>query len=245
MSGVINNVISFFRADSRPLLLALLLHGVLLLALLTTKIPQLAQAPQSAAIVSYLYQPQPSIPSETAQASANDMPTEPGPESETVAPVLQSTAPEVTPQKPTDQVQGATESAPDVASTPLAGAEAPTATNARPSLTQRALNQAATVNPAAVEQAATASYQQLLQAQQRPKITVEKRYQQLSSDPAGQVVAQLDDGRQLIRSKGGCRIADPSKDGFDALMALKTVPCGDEENSSALLQQALEKHIKR
>src|SRR5690606_30308931 len=98
---------------------------------------------------------------------------------------------------------------------------------------------------AAVEQAAAASYQQLLQAQQRPKITVEKRHQQLSSDPAGQVIAQLDDGRQLIRSKGGCRIADPSKDGFDALMALKTVPCGDEENSSALLQQALEKHIKR
>lgn len=241
MSGVINNVISFFRADSRPLLLTLLLHGVLLLALLTTKIPQLAQAPQSAAIVSYLYQPQPSIPSETAQASANDMPTEP----ESVAPVLQSTAPEVTPQKPTDQAQGATESVPDIASTPLAGAKAPAAAIPSPNLAQRALNQAATVNPAAVEQAATASYQQLLQAQQRPKITVEKRHQQLSSDPAGQVVAQLDDGRQLIRSKGGCRIADPSKDGFDALMALKTVPCGDEENSSALLQQALEKHIKR
>ena len=219
---------------------------ILLLALLTTKIPQLARAPQSAAIISYLYQPQPSIPSETAQASANDMPTEPGPESETVAPVLQSTTPEVTPQKPTDQVQDVTESAPDVASTPLAGAEAPTAAIPRPSLAQRALHKAATVNPAAVEQAAAASYQQLLQAQQRPKITVEKHHQQLSSDPAGQVVAQLDDGRQLIRSKGGCRIADPSKDGFDALMAANAVvPCGDEESSSALLQQALEKHIKR
>src|SRR5690606_38832589 len=114
------------------------------------------------------------------------------------------------------------------------------------SLVQRALNQAATVNPAAIDQAAAASYQQLLQAQQQPKITVEKRHQQLTTDPAGQVFAQLNDGRQLIRVKGGCRMADPGKEGFDALMAANAVvPCGDEEDSSALLKQALEKHIKR
>ncbi|QBL08061.1 hypothetical protein E0Z06_00305 [Rheinheimera sp. D18] len=243
MSGVINNVISVIRADNRPLLLALLLHGVLLLVLLTTKIPQLAQALEPEAIVSYLYQPQPPVPSDIAQPSVNDMPTEP----EVVAPVPQSTAPEVTPQKPTGQTQGVTESLPDIASTQLLGAEAPTAAIIpRPSLAQRALNKAATVNPASIEQAAAASYQQLLQAQQQPKITVEKRHQQLSIDPARQVFAQLNNGQQLIRTKGGCRFADPTKEGFDALMvANAVVPCGDEEHSSALLKQALEKHIKR
>lgn len=242
MSSVIDNVISVVRADSRSLLLALLLHGVLLLGLLTTKIPQPAQAPESEAIVSYLYQPKPFVPSDIAQASANDMPTEP----EIVAPVLQSTVPEVTPQKPTDQAQRVTESLSDVASIQLPGAEVPAAAIPRPGLAQRALNKAATINPAAIEQAAAASYQQLLQAQQRPKTTVEKRHQQLSIDPAGQVFAQLDNGLQLIRTKGGCRFADPSKDGFDALMAANAVvPCGDEENSSVLLKQALEKHIKR
>lgn len=117
----------------------------------------------------------------------------------------------------------------------------------RPGLAQRALNRGATVDPAAIEQAAMANYQQQLQAQQQPKITVEKRHQALSTDPARQVVAQLADGRQLIRTKGGCYIADPSKHGFDALMAAKLMPCGDEDDSStsALLQQALEKHIKR
>jgi hypothetical protein len=43
-----------------------------------------------------------------------------------------------------------------------------------------------------------------------------------------------------------CRFAAPSKDGFDALMAASAVvPSGDEENNGALLQQALEKHLKR
>ncbi|MDX1678245.1 hypothetical protein [Arsukibacterium sp.] len=43
-----------------------------------------------------------------------------------------------------------------------------------------------------------------------------------------------------------CRIADPTQDGFEALMAANPViPCGDETASSTLLKQALDKHIKR
>lgn len=163
-----------------------------------------------------------------------------------VEPAPTDTASAVAEQRPASQppIDAAPES--DMASKQQAQADIRAVAAPRPGLTQRALNQAATVNPAAVEQAAVASYQQLLQAQQRPKITVEKRHQQLSTDPAQQVFAQLDNGLQLIRTKGGCRFADPSKDGFDALMAANAVvPCGDEENSSALLQQALEKHIKR
>ena len=114
-----------------------------------------------------------------------------------------------------------------------------------PGLAQRAFNRAATIDPVAIEQAATAGYQQFLQVQQQPKLTVEKRHQSLSQNPAHQVVAQLNDGKQLVRVKGGCRLADPTKQGFDALMAAKMVPCGDEDDSSALLKRALQKHSKR
>ena len=241
MSGVISALDAFWQAYGRPVLLAVILHAMLLVALINAKFPARVTPTPSEAVPSYLYQP---LPAPTKPAQQPEGETITGPEA-MPSPSVNTTPSVTTAQQEADELADATAVLPDTP-TPAEPQDALQAlVLPRQSLAQRALHKAATVNPAAIEQAAAANYRQLLQAQQRPKITVEKHHQQLSRDPAGQVVAQLDDGRQLIRSKDGCRIADPTKDGFDALMALKTVSCGDEENSSALLQQALEKHIKR
>lgn len=87
-------------------------------------------------------------------------------------------------------------------------------------------------------------YQQLRQQQQYPRMTVDKRFQELNPDPQQQVMMTLDNGMQIIRTKEGCRLADPSKDGFDGLMAVRQVPCGDETTTAELLKQSLEKHIR-
>lgn len=248
MSGVISALDAFWRAYGRPVLLALLLHAMLLAALINAKFPVRVTPTPSEAVPSYLYQPLPA-PTEPAQQPEDETTT--GPEAMSPQPV--NTAPSATtaPQQAADELADTTAVLPHTPAQPEPPAPAERQDTLqvivvpRQSLAQRALNQAGTVDPEAIAQAAAASYQQLLQAQQQPKITVEKRHQQLSFDPARQVFAQLNDGRQLIRVKGGCRIADPGKEGFDALMAAKVVPCGDEEDSSALLKQALEKHIKR
>lgn len=223
---------------------------MLLAALINAKFPARVTPTPSEAVLSYLYQPPPPATTELPQLPEDETSTGP----EAMSPQLLNTAPSATtaPQQAADGLADTTAVLPDTPAQP----EPPTPTEPqdaqqaivvpRQSLAQRALKQAGTVAPEAIAQAAAASYQQLLQTQQQPKITVEKRYQQLTTDPAGQVFAQLNDGRQLIRVKGGCRMADPGKEGFDALMAANAVvPCGDEEDSSALLKQALEKHIKR
>lgn len=241
MSGVIKKVFFVVRADAKPLLLALLLHALLILALLTTKIPQRAQAPVSEPVMSYLYQPPPPVYADTAAQPVAETALQP----EEVNAVPAHSAVPVA-QTAVSQPDTDAESLPDIAGTQKPVKSAPPMTSPRQSLVQRALNRASAVEPAQIEQAATTSYQQLMQAQQQPKLTVKKRHQQLDQDPAGQVVATLNNGRQLIRTKGGCRLADPSKEGFEALMAANAVvPCGDEEHSSALLKQALEKHVKR
>lgn len=218
---------------------------MLLAALLHTRFSPVAPPLQSEPVLTYLYQP--TLPVQT------DIAPQPMAEN-TLAP--DAMQPELThDDKSTVPAAGQAVAAPATAVQPMQD-KAPSpgrqytelvTPTARPGLAQRALNRGGTIDPAAIEQAATAGYQQQLQAQQQPKITVEKRHQALSTDPARQVVAQLGDGRQLIRTKGGCRVADPSKQGFDALMAARMVSCGDEDdhNTSALLQQALEKHIKR
>ncbi len=243
MSGVIDALDAFWRAYGRPVLLALLLHAMLLVALINAKFPARVTPPLSEVVLSYLYQPPPPATTELPQLPEDDTST--GPEAMSPQPV--NTAPSATtaPQLAADELADTTAVLPDTPAQPEPQDTLQAIVVPRQSLAQRALNQAASVDPEAIAQAAAASYQQLLQTQQQPKITVEKRHQPLSQDPAGQVVAQLNDGRQLIRVKGGCRIADPGKDGFDALMAAKVVPCGDEEDSSALLKQALEKHVKR
>ena len=227
------------RAYGRPVVLALLLHAVLLTALLQTEFTPLAKPAVSEPIVSYLYQPARPAPAEIQPPAREDIAT---PE------VIKSAATKVVSsavkaeQRPVSQQQSTGAVSPDRADK-LSTEH--TITTPRQSLAQRAFNRAATANPVAIEQAAQAAYQQFVQTQQQRKITVEKRHQELSADPARQVVSQLSDGRQIVRTKHGCRLADPTKDGFDALMAAKTVPCEDADSSSALLQQALEKHIKR
>lgn len=242
MSDTSTAITAFTSNYGRPALLALLLHALLLVALHQTEVTPPAKLAVSEPIVSYLYQPPRPAPAEVQPPVTEN----------TVAPEVVKSAPVniVSPavaaeQRPASQQQSATPlpDRPDKLSTEYA--EHTTAAP-RQSLAQRAFNRAATVDPVVIEQAAAANYQQFLQTQQQPKMTVEKRHQELSNDPAQQVVAQLGDGIQLIRIKGGCRIADPSKGGFDGLMAANAVvPCGDEAKTSDLLKQSLEKHSKR
>ena len=245
LSDIGSTFTAFNRAYGRPVLLALLLHGMLLAAVLQTRFSPTTKQTQSEPVLSYLYQPtlpvQAGIPAPMAENTSAPDAMQPGLTNQHQTSALDARQPAATPAlaEPLlqQQVETATKGSAELVTAPV-----------RTGLAQRALNRAATTSPDVLQQAATAGYQQQLQAQQQPKITVEKRHQALSSDPARQVVAQLADGRQLIRTKGGCRVADPSKQGFDALMAANAVvPCGDEDDSStsALLKQALEKHIKR
>lgn len=249
MSGVISAVKRWAADYAGAALLALLLHALLLACLLRLEFTQVPPPKPAAPVVSYLYQPPP-IQAVAAQAESN--PPEPAPAAlPTELPA--EPEPEITALAGTDnaatQTDAVSEKQPAAAVGPSA-APFSASFSAKPEqssaagLAQRALSRAATPSARAIEDAATASYQQFLQAQQQPKITVERRHQELSADPAQQVVAQMNDGRQIIRTRDGCRIADPNKDGFDGLMALKTVPCGDEAKTSELLKQALEKHRK-
>lgn len=244
MSDIRGALNSFSQTYGQPALLALLLHAALLAVLLQTEFTPLplAKPPLTEPIVSYLYQPPRPAPAEVQQPAREN----------SVAPEVVQSAPANTvppavteEQRPASQQQSAATPLPDRPDKLSTEGTEHTITTPRQSLAQRAFNRAATVDPVAIEQAAQAAYQQFLQTQQQPKMTVEKRHQELSNDPAQQVVAELGDGIQLIRIKGGCRIGDPAKDGFDGLMAARVVPCGDEAKTSDLLKQALEKHSKR
>lgn len=115
----------------------------------------------------------------------------------------------------------------------------PSAGPSHRSLAERALQSVASSDM----DMAYSSYQQFRQQQQQPKITVEKKHQALSQNPQQQVMMTLDNGMQIIRTKEGCRLADPGKDGFDALMAAHKVPCGDKVSDTELLKQILSKHL--
>lgn len=237
MSGVITTLKRLLQAYGRAAVPALLLHALLLAALLQVRFTPAVKPPDVEPVVSYLYQPPVSPPQ--AQPEADIGPELVPPDAEPVAAKSSSRSLHAADSKKVEQAPVDTPPAP-----PTQAVSQPVPVP-QPGLARRSLERAAAPTPAAMEQAAAASYQQFLQAQQPAKITVEKRHQQLSKDPAQQVMANLADGRQIIRTKEGCRIADPGKDGFDALMASKTVRCGDEDNSSDLLKQALEKHSKR
>lgn len=113
-------------------------------------------------------------------------------------------------------------------------------------LAQRVLNRVVEPDHAAIDRAATASYQRFIQQQQQPRLTVDKKHWPVSQNPAQHVLAHLDDGKHIVRiRKGVCVIGDPTLDGFEGMMAAKRVPCGDEVSTSALLKQTLDKHIKR
>ncbi|WP_027670991.1 hypothetical protein [Rheinheimera baltica] len=242
MSGVILAVKVFLQAYGRALALALLLHLLFLTALLQTRFTPLAKPPAAEATVSYLYQPPPPL---QQKAQALSVPES----SDKTEPVATTTAPAVV-EKSAKKVDTRSavvaEKLPDIVDQPEKKHTEQAATTLQLSLAQRALNRAATSVPASIEQAASAGYQQFMQAQQQPKMTVEPRHYQLDPDPAKQVLAKLDNGKQLVRIKGGCRIVDPNLDGFEALMAANpVVPCGDEAKTSDLLKQALDKHSKR
>ncbi|MDR6984916.1 hypothetical protein J2X32_003571 [Rheinheimera pacifica] len=248
MSGVISAVKRWAADYAGAALLALLLHALLLACLLRLEFTQMPPPKPAAPVVSYLYQPPP-VQAVAAQAESNTSTPVPAP---AALPTELSVEPEseVTALASADssstQVEAVQETQPAAVAAPFAASfSAQPEQSSATGLAQRALSGAATPSARAIEDAATASYQQFLQAQQQPKMTVERRHQELSADPAQQVVVQMNDGRQIIRTKDGCRIADPAKDGFDGLMALKTVPCGDEATTSELLKQALEKHLKR
>ena len=242
MSGVILAVKTFFQAYGRALVLALLLHILLLTVLLQTRFTPVAKPLVAEAIESYLYQPPPSSQALLSPLPESQISADTEAAAVIIVPDVVATPAQATPSSNAIVAEQLADTLSDETRQPAAL----TATTPQQSLAQRALNRAATVDPVRIEQTAAASYQQFLQAQQQPKMTVDKRHQQLSSDPAQQVVAKFDDGSQLIRTKGGCRFSDSSKAGFEALMAASAVvPCGDEEKPSALLKQALEKHIKR
>ncbi|MCS4308319.1 hypothetical protein M2404_002674 [Rheinheimera pacifica] len=241
MSGVTSAIKRWAADYAGAALLALLLHALLMACLLRLEFTQMPLPKPAEPVVSYLYQPPP-VPAVAAQAENTPpepapaaLPTELSAAAKPEVSALASVANPVTKADVLSEKQPATLVVPSVAE--------PEQHNS--GLAQRALSTAATPSARAIEDAAAASYQQFLQAQQQPKMIVEKRHQELNADPAQQIVAQLDDGKQLIRTKGGCRIADPTKDGFDGLMAARMVPCGDEANTSDLLKQALEKHLKR
>lgn len=242
LSGANNTTTDFVRSYGWAISLALLLHFLLLFALWQTKFTPPVKPVTATAITSFLYQPVPAAPVQTLNESS--------PEVQNQQSLQQVKASIVIAEEVSRQGQAAVEEPViqqnTAAATPVENTAGEEATRSQQTgLAQRAFSRAAAADPSAVERSALASYQQFLQAQQQPKATVDKRHQQLSSDPAGQVLAQLDDSRQLIRTKDGCRIADPTKDGFEGLMATRAVPCGDKASSTELLRQALEKHSKR
>ena len=240
MSGVTTTLKRLLQTYRRAAVPALLLHAVLLAALLQVRFTPAVKPKDVEPVVSYLYQPLP-VSTQQAQPEADTGPEPVTPDAKPVTAKPSSKLLDTADSKKVEQARPDTPPAPQTQLVTQQLVPAP-----QSGLAQRSLERAATTTPAAMEQAAAASYQQFLQAQQPAKITVEKRHQQLSKDPALQVFAQLDNGLQLIRTKGGCRFADPAKEGFEALMTSSAVvPCGDEENSSALLKQALEKHSKR
>jgi hypothetical protein len=231
---------------------ALALHSALLAYLFTAKFAAPAPPATVIPVTTFLYQPA-DIAVQPPPADSQHVITEQPPVVSNVAEPEPSGRPAVeqavADAEPALAGQaGSTHDAvslpPSVAASVAEAVVAPTAASDRPSLAQRALNMAMANDVSNIDAAAQASYQRFKQAQQQPKITVEKRHQAISNDPAKQLVTKLDDGRHIIRTKQGCLISDPSKHGFDALMATGKVACGDEVTTSELLTQALDKHRK-
>ncbi|MAA93455.1 MAG: hypothetical protein CML22_10835 [Rheinheimera sp.] len=242
LAAVIHPLQRFSTEYGNAVLLAVLLHIVILALLLTTKFSQPVSQPVAEPIISFLYQPPPAAkPPPKATLPANSLPNEQRMADEVIDQTLTSdgSSEDLPPEfKPATIM-------PDDADQKTRSANNTRLVQGQ-SLAQRALHQVAKPDQAAIEQAASGSYQQFLQKQQQPRLTVDRKYWPVSQGPAQQVVAQLNDGRHIVRiSKGVCVFGDPTLDGFEALMAAKRVPCGDEVSTSALLKQALEKHSKR
>lgn len=244
MSAVSRRLKQFLSGYGYAAMYAVLLHAVLFVALISQRFTPVAEPISTKPIMSYLYHP----PALILPAEPTDTEARPAEVSAPEAIKKTSVKVEKTQVKADISELESNSSAnkkhskepvavTDLADKPLPGQGA--------SLAQRAFNKAASLEPAVIDQAATVSYQKHLRSQQQPKLTVAKQHQELSVDPAKQVVATLYDGRQMLRTKDGCRIGDPTKHDFDALMAATKVPCGAEVSTDDLLNQALQKHSKR
>jgi hypothetical protein len=230
---IIASLRRFLVAYGVSLLLAMLIHAALI-GLLTLKITATPQPTAAKPIASYLYQPEVVVIPKVMPADATLQPID-----NNQSHTSQTRIPAVKPRNAATRAKPVTQEQQPAPSALAEGKAA--AGNAAESLADRAIRRAVS----ATADMAGNSYQQFISDQQQPKITVEKRYQAISADPAKQVVAQLNDGRQILRTKDGCQLSDPAKHGFDALMAAKKVPCGDEVSTDDLLKQALQKHSKR
>ncbi|WP_213995207.1 hypothetical protein [Arsukibacterium sp.] len=237
MAAVKHPLQRFISEYGNAVLLALLIHGLIFVLLLSLPVSQHAVLPAEP-IASYLYQPPPpSLPAAPEQTPEQGIPKR----SATRAQKLTDNA-----GTPTPQPEASPATPPAIEQAVPAVAESLAKPAKHSSLAQRALNQVAMPDQAAIDRAATASYQQFIQQQQQPRLTVDKKHWPVSQNPAQQVLAHLDDGKHIVHIRQGvCVIGDPTLDGFAGMMAAKRVPCGDEISTSELLKLALEKHSKR
>lgn len=81
-------------------------------------------------------------------------------------------------------------------------------------------------------------------AQQQVKITVEKPYQHVGSNPAKAVLFTYNDGQQLVRVGERCLVVDPMLSGFEQLIAAKGVTCR-ESDDAILFRQTMAKWLNR
>lgn len=217
-------------------MLSLLAHLLFFLAIWFVRLPSPIQIAQVTPVMSYLYQPLPVVLPEPLPVEDE---------------VTENTADKShSDSLLSDQVTAIKDVSVSAADNPMphteaaAVAESPVAIAAEQktgSIAERALYRALSAD---IDMAGD-SYQQFRKQQREPGITTDKRHHALSVDPQQQVLMKLDNGMHIIRTKDGCRLADPSKDGFDGLMAVHQVPCGDETTTAELLKQSLEKHIRR
>lgn len=222
-----------------PLLLALAGHGLLFLLLSQQSWQRLIEPDvMPAAIEAYFYQaparvePESVVPNqepfieEELVADVEELMAEPEavseeavlPDTDTEPALAAEADAEVTADGGKGEERPATESA-----------ALTSGVNQRGSLMDRALRH---VQP--TEELASAHRAQQLQRHAQPKITVEKRYQ------------EIHDSSKPIRNSRGCLSGDPSVDGFgfDGLMAAKYVPCGDEISAGQQLQEILQRRSR-
>lgn len=223
--------ISYWQSWRFPLLLAVLVHAVIGLLLVQHSWQRpvtTLESPQ--AIEAYFYQ-SPLVVSVVEPVIAHD---EPEPAAlEELAAVLEVV--EEAAAIPPQQNETAADARASIAEVPQPSLESAPGNQAlgwafaesRGSLMDRALQQLQNTDDLASTHRA-----QQIQRQAQPSITVEKRYQ------------EVQDGSQPIRNSRGCLISDPSKDGFDALMAAKYVPCGGEISAGQQLQEILQRRAR-
>ncbi|MEN3159004.1 hypothetical protein ABC502_11530 [Alkalimonas sp. NCh-2] len=222
--------VSYWQSWRFPLLLAVLVHaaiGLLLVQHSWQRPVTTLESPR--AIEAYFYQPP--VVAVAEPAISHDEPEPATPEELAAAlQVVEEAA--AMPPLPNETAADAGVSTAEVPEPSLETAQGNQAVGrafaqSRGSLMDRALQQLQNT-----DDLASAHRAQQIQRHAQPSITVEKRYQ------------EIQDGSQPIRNARGCLTSDPSKDGFDALMAAKYVPCGDEISAAQQLQEILQRRSR-